>query len=115
MSLLPGRVLIVLSVFLSVAACAATSEATPTATASAPAGAMCGTRGAASCAPGLHCVYAVEAQCGATDKPGQCAAKPDFVCTADFDPVCGCDGKTYSNGCVAANEGISIRKAGACS
>ncbi|MBI1265813.1 MAG: T9SS type A sorting domain-containing protein [Cryomorphaceae bacterium] len=30
---------------------------------------------------------------------------PDILCTADWTPVCGCNGVTYSNGCVAVNYG----------
>jgi hypothetical protein len=76
-------------------------------------GQACGTRGAAACPAGLFCEYSVDAMCGATDKPGHCASKPD-VCTANAEPVCGCDGKTYGNACNAAAAGVSVKSNGAC-
>lgn len=78
-------------------------------------GVACGTRGAAPCADGQYCYFEPNAMCGATDAGGKCVDIPvDGVCDAVFDPVCGCDGKTYGNSCEANNAGVSINHTGAC-
>jgi hypothetical protein len=45
--------------------------------------------------------------------PGTCAARPEG-CPAIFDPVCGCDGMTYSNSCLAAFAGLRVEASGPC-
>jgi len=76
-------------------------------------GETCGTRGTGPCAEGLSCIHPVTAACGETDAPGTCERRPQ-ACTMDYNPVCGCNGQTYSNACAAASAGVSVRARGEC-
>jgi len=65
------------------------------------------------CASVEYCKYPADALCGAADRTGTCEAIPQ-VCADIFDPVCGCDDKTYPNACEAAGQGVSVVREGEC-
>jgi len=44
---------------------------------------------------------------------GMCEVKSD-KCVEIYDPVCGCDGRTYDNSCFADTHGVSISRLGEC-
>ena len=55
------------------------------------------------------CSCAVKDYSVATDPP--CIDEelkcPDCLCAAVYEPVCGCNGKTYSNACEAKKDGVT--------
>ena len=62
----------------------------------------CSAGGALTCAAGHAC------------EAGQCALRQGCVCPAHYDPVCGVDGRTYSNGCSASCARVEVRHTGEC-
>ena len=59
--------------------------------------------------PGLYC----EKRTGDCDGIGHCVERPR-ACPLVWDPVCGCDGRTYGNACVAAHHGVNVDYQGEC-
>ncbi len=60
-------------------------------------------------------LFAQNCSGGCTD-PINCPAQPSYSCPADFLPVCGCNGTTYRNACIARYQnGILTTTDGPCS
>lgn len=76
-------------------------------------GAVCGGSTGIPCAGGLVCDIDVPNRCGSGSVMGRCITLPTG-CTTDVNPVCGCNGQTYSNDCERARARAQLDHAGAC-
>ena len=68
-----------------------------------------------TCDPDQYCRWGELAACGQVDHPGACTDVPQASeCPQLVDPVCGCDGETYINDCLARAARKSIQHHGPC-
>jgi hypothetical protein len=76
-------------------------------------GAVCDVAGARACKAGSYCKRPFGACVADPAGRGVCSPIPD-ICSDSVKPVCGCNGKTYPNACMAEIDDASVAHEGSC-
>lgn len=76
-------------------------------------GAICEVTGGKACKAGLYCKRPFGACVADPAGRGVCTPIPD-ICSDEYKPVCGCNGKTYTNACMAEIDDANIAHEGSC-
>ncbi len=74
---------------------------------------LCGGLAEVPCLAGEYCRFGQGGTCGAGNATGICVPNPES-CTEEVLSVCGCDGTTYENNCLANAAGSDVARDGSC-
>lgn len=73
---------------------------------------LCGSIAGLQCSEGQFCELPA-GQCNVADSQGTCEFQPQ-MCTREYRPVCGCDGRNYGNDCERQSAGVQKDYDGEC-